>query len=200
MCKLSFCWLVTRFLQHFSSLSCFEMSPPNLLPFAFFVVRFHHRCSKRTHAVWCSKDSQHFHFTPFYNLLNIKVYTCSILRPAVLKNEVCIILKNHNLKSIMTFVFLNIGVHIRWKKSEVSAQLDRGAGMCTSGWRLCILAPNFICGYTFKVACVKGWERGGGWRWRNLPHGEEAYTRVRGLAYSMHTSWSLKDVNQSQKQ
>lgn len=57
------------------------------------------------------------------------------------------------------------------------------------------LAPIFICGCIFKVACVKE-----GWRWRNLPHGEEAYTGVRGLAYSMHSSRSLKAVNQTQKQ
>lgn len=40
----------------------------------------------------------------------------------------------------MTFVHLNIGVHIKWKGSEVSAQLDRGAGMCTSGWRFSVIA------------------------------------------------------------
>lgn len=40
----------------------------------------------------------------------------------------------------------------------------------------------------------------GSWRQRNLPRGEEACTRVRGLAYSIHSSRFLKAVNQTQKQ
>lgn len=67
-----------------------------------------------------------------------------------------------NLRFIITSYFCLplIGFHIEWKGSKVSAQLDRGAGMCTSGCRCSVLAwpPIFICGYTFKVACVKGGE------------------------------------------
>lgn len=34
--------------------------------------RFHHRSSERPHAVWFSKESPHFHFTPFYSANSVQ--------------------------------------------------------------------------------------------------------------------------------